>query len=339
MHRYTLAVGKFRFFVLAVVTWLFFCSTSAALAAEESPDLRIVKFWVGKNVYEVNGKEYSMDSAPVVDIQAGRLLMPLRYLAYSLGITDSDIEFKKNTAGSIDEIIVRRPSEGGFRDTLQMFIGQPDFIVNGGEAGTLDALPRIDNGRTLVPYRSAAQALGALVFWDAAERAVVVKTWNRVPSPANPSWSKVILYPGLQKIDRIGVGGTADSLKTKVPVAINGSDGITQFNVIDYLHAWGVPAQNILYDQRGGLMVRGAAGANIPGQPYRAGFIYFYAGEGCGWISNNHKTNPDEGVLANEIKNGQLYSAMPLFYAIGPLFGKQVEGNVSADSLWLRLIS
>ncbi|MBC9785022.1 hypothetical protein H1S01_10925 [Heliobacterium chlorum] len=338
MHRYARFIKKCCSSLLIMTAWLLLFNTFTAEAAEEPSEMKTVKFWVGKNVYEVNGKEYLMDSAPVIDSQAGRLLMPLRYLAYSLGITDSDIEFKKNAHGLMDEIIVRRPSEGGFKDTLQMFIGQPGFIVNGGEAGSLDALPRIDNGRTLVPYRSAAQALGALVFWDADERAVVVKTWNKVPSPVSPSWSKVILYPGQQKVDRIGIEGNSDSLKSKVPIALNRSDGITQFNVSEYLNAWGVPQQNILYDPRGGLMVRGSAGTNIPGQPYSAGFIYFYVGESCGWISNNHKTNPDEGVLANEIKNGQLYSAMPLFYSIGPLFGKQVEGNVSTDSLWLRLI-
>jgi len=49
------------------------------------------------------------------------------------------------------------------------------LIVNGKEVKT-DVPPQIINGRTMVPVRFVAEALGADVEWDDANRAVVVTT-------------------------------------------------------------------------------------------------------------------------------------------------------------------
>lgn len=46
-----------------------------------------------------------------------------------------------------------------------MTLGSADYTVNG-EAKKLDTVPEVVDGRTLVPIRALAEALGKTVYWD-----------------------------------------------------------------------------------------------------------------------------------------------------------------------------
>ncbi|MZP28821.1 hypothetical protein GTO91_03745 [Heliobacterium undosum] len=304
-------------------------------------ELLTAKFWMNRNYYDVNGKRNGMDSSPFVDAKAGRVLMPLRYLAYSLGIAEGDIQFTKNASGWVDQVIIRRPSAGGFKDTLQITVDSPNILVNGGQTGALDVAPRIVNNRLMVPYRAAAQALGAMVAWDAGEKAIIVKTWKAVPAPQKPLVQKVSLLQGQRQMKSLDINGVEKTLQAaSVPLVVDPVDHRTRFDILEYLKAWGIPDSAILYDPvQGSLAVRGIARENKPGEPYGAGFVYFYAGDGYGWISNYLPTNPEDGVDAITLVNGRLYGSVPLLNAVSPLFGRRTEGGMTNDAMWVRLVN
>lgn len=55
------------------------------------------------------------------------------------------------------------------------------LIING-QVVQSDAPPQIINGRTMIPLRSIAEALGAKVEWDSQNRAVIVTTDDDSPN-------------------------------------------------------------------------------------------------------------------------------------------------------------
>ncbi|NPV92511.1 MAG: copper amine oxidase N-terminal domain-containing protein [Firmicutes bacterium] len=57
------------------------------------------------------------------------------------------------------------------------------LIVNGVEIQS-DVPPQVINGRTMIPARALAEALGAKVEWDAAQRAVIVTALSAGGDPA-----------------------------------------------------------------------------------------------------------------------------------------------------------
>lgn len=59
---------------------------------------------------------------------------------------------------------------------LNMWIGNPEFEVNGKKIAidTEGTVPIIKNGRTLVPIRAIAEAMGGTVEWNAEKRSVII---------------------------------------------------------------------------------------------------------------------------------------------------------------------
>lgn len=83
------------------------------------------------------------------------------------------------------------------------FADQPiKLIVNGKEVPS-DVPPQVINGRTLVPARALAEALGATVAWDEAQNAVVVTGGVQVVQSYTPTQGLISLrdiakLPGVQ---------------------------------------------------------------------------------------------------------------------------------------------
>ncbi|GEM_PF-2064716 len=91
-----------------------------------------------------------------------RTMVPVRFIAESFSaIVDYDEATQQITIQLGD-------------DTIQMFVGQKTYYVNGKPHDDMDAPPVIKDGRTLVPVRFVAQALGASVGWDGETRTVTV---------------------------------------------------------------------------------------------------------------------------------------------------------------------
>ncbi|MDR1066482.1 MAG: hypothetical protein LBL35_03470, partial [Clostridiales bacterium] len=66
-------------------------------------------------------------------------------------------------------------------DTVILYIGDATYSVNG-EKKTMDSPPFITNGRTMVPVRFIAEAFGANVGWEDAEKKVTVKLEDKTLS-------------------------------------------------------------------------------------------------------------------------------------------------------------
>lgn len=119
-------------------------------------------FKINSNIYTLNGVSKVMDVAPY--IKNSRTYMPVRYVAYALGMSDNDIVWdaaaQKVTLTKGDTVV-------------EMTIGSTTITVNG-EAKVMDVAPEISNSRTMLPARFVAEAFGAVVGWDAATSTVVI---------------------------------------------------------------------------------------------------------------------------------------------------------------------
>lgn len=122
-------------------------------------------FVIGDTKFKVNGIEQTMDVAPY--ISNDRTYLPVRYVAQALGVAASNIMWNE---ADQSVIIIK-----GDR-IIKLVIGSTTMLING-VPFTMDVAPEIvDPGRTMLPLRWVAQALGADVQWDAATQTVTVIT-------------------------------------------------------------------------------------------------------------------------------------------------------------------
>ena len=121
------------------------------------------QFKIGSNVYTVNGVAKIMDVAPY--IKNSRTYVPVRYLAYALGVTESNVVWDAAT----NKVTITKGDK-----VVELTVGSTTITVNG-EAQTMDVAPEITNSRTMLPARFVAEGLGATVGWDAASNTVYVQ--------------------------------------------------------------------------------------------------------------------------------------------------------------------
>ncbi len=108
----------------------------------------------------VNGENVEFDLQEPV-IRNGRTLVPLRNVLEKMGAY-----VRWNEEGQ--SIYVYREGE-----YASLAVGSSTMYAEDGEK-TLDAAPEIMNGRTMLPIRAVAEALGATVDWDDAGKTVVI---------------------------------------------------------------------------------------------------------------------------------------------------------------------
>ncbi|GBF33862.1 hypothetical protein DCCM_2973 [Desulfocucumis palustris] len=316
--------------VLALVAAIGF--VTPALAAPIGPDqARVAKFWIGKKYYEVDGQRREIDVAPY--IKDGRTMMPVRYLAYSLGIPDVDIKWN-DTAKQVE---IKRATE-----KIGMTIGVKSFSMNGyPHINDFDVPPELKSGRTMLPYRVIAQAMGALVFWVPEEQAVIVETFRDVPDVIKQTIKKVTVYKDNSYADVEGLDGSKKRINTDSPVLITDPrDGGFTLNALEWLTIWGVPDEAILFDPvRGGLMVRATTG-DYP--KMASGYVYLYAGEKTCWNNFYMNSVDKKGMVsgANYIKDNNMYSDNPIQFATSFIFAKTYSwkdiGNYDTSTGWLE---
>lgn len=121
----------------------------------------VAVFKVGEQKYSVNGKEVVIDTAPVAE--KGRVFLPARFVANSLGVPDSGVLWDQDT-GTVTVVKDEH--------TVKMTLGSNKILVNG-DAIYMDTIPKVVPGRVLIPFRYLAEALGAEVVWDEAAPDIV----------------------------------------------------------------------------------------------------------------------------------------------------------------------
>ncbi len=120
-------------------------------------------FKIGNPKYTANGIEKNTDVAPY--IKDAWTYLPLRLAAKAVGISDDNIIW--NAKDQSVTLI-----NGG--SSVRLVIGSNIMTINGIPI-TMDAAPEVVNpGRTMLPLRAVAQALGYNVHWDATTQTVTI---------------------------------------------------------------------------------------------------------------------------------------------------------------------
>lgn len=108
---------------------------------------------------KVGDKVMTLDVPPFV--QNGRTLVPLRFIGEQLGASIAWDQAEQRVTYTRGATII------------QLWIGRAEALVDG-KAFPLDVPPQIVNGRTVVPARFVAQALGATIEWNGETSEVTI---------------------------------------------------------------------------------------------------------------------------------------------------------------------
>jgi hypothetical protein len=119
-------------------------------------------FVVDSQKYSVNGAVYQMDAAPY--IAQDRVLVPLRYLAYALGLDEKEVFWDES-----DKSVELRH----FNNNIRLVVNSHTLYVNGIDS-QMDVAPVIRDGRVYLPARWISEALGYTAGWEGKARAVLL---------------------------------------------------------------------------------------------------------------------------------------------------------------------
>jgi|GEM_PF-552501 len=120
------------------------------------------QFKLSSNIYQVNGVAKVMDAAPY--IKNSRTYVPVRFLGYAMGLTDTDIAYDTATQKATF-------TKGDKK--VELTVGSTTITVNG-EAKTMDVAPEISGDRMMLPARYVAEGLGFQVGWDQATGTILI---------------------------------------------------------------------------------------------------------------------------------------------------------------------
>lgn len=110
-----------------------------------------------------DSKVIKMDVEPY--IKNNRTYVPVRYLAYALGVSENGVSWDVQTQ---KVSIIKEDA------SITLTIGIKTMLVNK-EIVLMDVPPEITNGRTMLPARWVAEALGAEVEWDEKTGEITIK--------------------------------------------------------------------------------------------------------------------------------------------------------------------
>ncbi|ACX51899.1 copper amine oxidase domain protein [Ammonifex degensii KC4] len=159
-------VGIFLATVLVAMA-VFLCSQPSWAA------MRVAQFIVGYPAYAVEGREFPMDVAPF--IQNGRVYVPVRYLAYALGVRESDVMWYPETG----QVTICAPPGCKACSYVQLWVDSNTLLINYGLPSRtarvdMDVTPVLLDGRVMLPARWVAEAFGATVVWNPWNQQVTV---------------------------------------------------------------------------------------------------------------------------------------------------------------------
>ena len=142
----------------------------SAIGTDPVTSFKVTSFEIDSTTYTVNDETKSMDVAPY--IKNDRTYVPVRYLAYSLGVAEDAVTWDGNA---------RKVGIAKGDTDISLIIGSPIMTVNKGPV-TMDVSPEITSDRTFLPARWVAEALGAQVEWDDTAKQAIIK----MPIAAEP---------------------------------------------------------------------------------------------------------------------------------------------------------
>jgi len=167
-------------FLLTCIALPAFAEDKEQVDVYENGELvKSVVFFIGVDKYFINGETpgIAMDAKPF--IQSGRTFVPIRYLGNALGVTDRYIGWKS------PKVTFNQPG----LPVVELSVGKKQ-IISDGRAKAMDVAPLLKSGRTYLPARFVAEALGYQVAWDPQNK--VVLCWPK--GEEKPDVSGVIAY-------------------------------------------------------------------------------------------------------------------------------------------------
>lgn len=125
------------------------------------------KFVIGQPTYTtlLNSEEVQKTMDVAAFIENGRTMLPVRFVADALGVKDQDIVWN----GAARTVTIFKGNR-----IIQLTIDKYQMLVNGTPV-MMDSPAIIKDGRTFLPVRFVAQALGANISWDEATRTVTIE--------------------------------------------------------------------------------------------------------------------------------------------------------------------
>ncbi len=114
-----------------------------------------LEFFLGNNMYNLNGTTAAMDVSPIV--MGGRTLLPIRFVTDAIGADIQWFEAEKKVQINQGATI------------MELWIGRNQARINGQsvfiDPDNASVMPSIVSGRTMMPLRFIAENLGCTVQW------------------------------------------------------------------------------------------------------------------------------------------------------------------------------
>ncbi|MDP9750331.1 copper amine oxidase N-terminal domain-containing protein [Thermoanaerobacter pentosaceus] len=131
--------------------------------------VRVARLWIGRQYFVRNAEKIQTDIAPYVN-KNRRTLVPLRFVAYALGLGEENVIWNEQDQTVTIKADITFPKfytlpQKTLKRTLVFKIGSPEFTVDG-QTKTMDTVPVLVNGRTMLPARFVAENLGYEVLWN-----------------------------------------------------------------------------------------------------------------------------------------------------------------------------
>lgn len=115
---------------------------------------RTAIFTINNTTFALNNETVTMDVSPY--LKDNRTYVPVRYLAYAIGVKESDITWAQDT---------QRVTITHNGTTVTMTIGSKTMLVNDTPI-EMDVAPEITDGRTMLPACWLTEVLGADIEWN-----------------------------------------------------------------------------------------------------------------------------------------------------------------------------
>jgi hypothetical protein len=129
---------------------------------DPKPTAKVIQLTIGKTEASVDGKPYTLDARPYINAEAGRTLVPVRFISEAL-----------NAEVAWDPITRQVTIKDEGKD-IALTIGSREVKVNG-MSQTIDCAPVISpSGRTFVPLRFIIETLEAEVKYDPSNGQILI---------------------------------------------------------------------------------------------------------------------------------------------------------------------
>ncbi|AFK87391.1 MULTISPECIES: stalk domain-containing protein [Thermoanaerobacterium] len=130
-----------------------------------------VEFTIGKSQYTINGQYYAMDVAPY--IKDNRTFLPLRYVAYAIGVEPQNIVYENGVISINND-----------NNVVKLSVNSDILRVNGNII-QMDTKPEIVNNRVMVPVYWISKAFGINISWNQSTYSVTFDYIEKTGSSLN----------------------------------------------------------------------------------------------------------------------------------------------------------